>query len=564
MSGLSESERDALRAHYVDVGRALVAPSVAERDRAGRFDRFVWKALAKAGVFGEEGIARRAVAVEGLAAGSTDAGLVVSICAHFVVVAVVEAAGTAAQKEAWLPKLRDGTWLAACANAEPGAGTDLMGLKSRARSHDGHFAISSRKRSVTNLGACDFALVSARLEGVSARESVNIFGVETDGPRRFMRRRLDLSGLRTSPTGSLLLHRAPLSSTSLVGARGDGVALFRKMFSEERVTTGFLYLGLLKACLARGMAWAETREQFGQAIGRNQYVQEKLVRMRMAIELLEAQLWRTVVAYERGDDVHASLSVVKIFGVESATTAAMDLVRLMGSRGVSQDEPAERMVRDLMALSILGGTIELQKIVIYNETAKETAKQAAKAKAAPTKKKWASDVSFVDVDAALERALVALVAEVHGDSPSLRSRWYFDTPPDRVAVARRDDVVIGARLLVVRTVLIGGREVKIGGTGAAVRDGASDEDAALVVAVVEEAQRLGCELLVSFAMTAGAEGRLRERGFRRLSARVTYLERTSGALVEERLPCAVRALSGGALVDEIEARGELHLGAGTW
>ena len=380
-----------------------------------------------------------------------------------------------------------------------------------------------------------------------------------------MRRRDDLSGLRTSPTGSLLVHRAALPTTSLLGARGDGVSLFRLMFSDERLSTGFLYLGALKACLARGLAHAETREQFGQAIGRNQYVQEKLVRMRVASELLEAQLWRTVRREAAGVDVHASLSAIKVHGIEAATTAAMDLVKLLGSRGVSRDEPAERMVRDLMGLAILGGTVELQKIVIYNEMTREL----AKTRATPKKTTMAATpVEFVDeadIDEALEAALIDVVAAAHPLEVSLRGRWYYDSDPDRVALVRRGGVVVGARMIVARTVLLGGREVSLAGTGGAVRpgeDGAVDE--ALIAAVVDDAVARGCDLLVSFVLSTAAEGRLRGAGFKRLSARVTYLDRASGALVQERMPCAVRALSGGALVDEIEARGELHLGAGTW
>jgi isovaleryl-CoA dehydrogenase len=364
----SRAELDAVAARFFDVGKRLVAPSVVARDRAASFDRALWRALADAGLFRLEGVARRGQALEALVRGSLDLGLAVTACAHFVAIAVVEQHGSDEQKRAWLPKLEDGTWLAGCANAEPGAGTDLMGLKSRAREREGGFALSSRKWSVTNVGACDFALVSARLEGAPAREAMNIFGVETAGARRWMRLRSDLTGLRTSPTGSLLAWRAPLPPHALVGGRGAGVKLFRLMFSEERVTTGFLYLGALKACLERGVRHAEQRRQFGQPIGKNQYVQEKLVRMRVAAELLEAQLWRTLERMAAGDDVHASLSVVKVHGIEAAIDAAQDLVRLLGSLGVSVDEPAERLLRDLLGLSILGGTVELHKIVIYDET----------------------------------------------------------------------------------------------------------------------------------------------------------------------------------------------------
>ncbi|MDP2345765.1 MAG: acyl-CoA dehydrogenase family protein [Deltaproteobacteria bacterium] len=359
-----------VRDRFVDVGARLVGPSTAARDRAGSFDRALWQQLGAAGLFRLETLQERAAGVEGLALGSADLGLAVSVCAHFVVVGVLESEGSATQQERWLPGLRDGSLVGACANAEAAAGTDLMGLKSRARVVDDGVLLSARKRSITNLGACDVALVSARVLDVPAREAVNIFVVDAHGPRVQQRLRTDLAGLRTSPTGSLVAWRAPLGSDSRIGAAGDGVRLFRKMFSEERITTGFLYLGSLKASRDRALRHAETRKQFGQAIGRNQYVQEKIVKMQVAIDLLEAHLWRVTQDHAAGVDVHGSLSVVKVFGVEAALQAAQDLVRLLGSRGVSVEEPAERAVRDLLGLSILGGTVELMKMIIYDEARK--------------------------------------------------------------------------------------------------------------------------------------------------------------------------------------------------
>ncbi len=359
--------RDQIRSRFVDVGARLVAPSTSARDRAGSFDRALWQELGAAGLFALSTLGERVVAVEGLVLGSLDLGLAVSVCAQLVVINVIATEGTPAQQQRWLPGLRAGTLLGACANAEVNAGTDLMGLKSRARIDDDGVCLSARKRSITNLGACDLALVSARVVDVPAREAVNVFVVDTNTARVAQRLRSDLAGLRTSPTGSLVAWRAQLGPSCWVGARGDGVRLFRKMFSDERISTGFLYLGSLKACRDRALLHAERRRQFGQPIGRNQYVQEKIVKMQVGIDLLEAHLWRVVDDYDAGVDLHGSLSVIKIFGVEVALQAALDLGRLLGSRGVSTDEPAERLVRDLLGLSILGGTVELMKMIVYDE-----------------------------------------------------------------------------------------------------------------------------------------------------------------------------------------------------
>jgi alkylation response protein AidB-like acyl-CoA dehydrogenase len=588
--------KDGIRDRYRDLGRTLVAPSARARDESATFDREVWRSLAVAGLFRKATLVDRAAALEGLAEGSCDLGLCVSVCAHLVVVAVLERFGTRAQKEHVLPKLVDGTWLGACANAEPGAGTDVMGLKARATRAPGGtegYAISARKRSVTNLGTADVALVSARLQGVPAREAVNVFLVETSGPRVQMRARTDLAALRTSPTGSLVAWRAPLPEGALVGERGAGVSLFRFMFSEERVTTGFLYLGAIRACLARALKHAEQRKQFGQAIGKNQYVQDKIVKMRVAAELLEAHLLYALARMENGEDVHASLSITKIHGIEAALDAAQDLVRLLGSRGLSVDEPAERLLRDLLGLSILGGTVELQKIVVYNESVRSMSAQKARVEADITSPIVIMGDALIDVvatvDAALEKELVRLVAAAYPDEAGLRGAWYYDTPPDLVVVARRatvierdspdqtdDDarlpaamsaeasVVAAVRTVVVRSVALGERDIVLAGIGAAVRPGHDDAWAPVTARALAEAEKRGADLAVTFLLPGQSEHKLRDAGFDRLRARVTYLGRATGALVDERMPCFVKELRGAALKDEIEARGELHLGVGTW
>ncbi len=365
---------DAVRARFKDVGARVLAPTVAARDAAVVVDeagfRGLFAALGTAGLFGLRALPARVAAIEGLAHGSSDAGVVVSACAQLVVVDVVARFAAPSLRARVLPGLMAGTAIGACANAERDAGTDLMALRSRTAPTPAGRVLTARKHSVTNLGFADVALVSARDVDASAREAVNVYVVDGHGAGVCQGLRADLTGLRTSPTGRLLARRAVVDSDARVGAHGDGVRLFRAMFSEERITTSALYLGLLKSCRDRALHHALDRQQFGAPLAKNQYVQEKLVRMQVAIELLSHQLDAVVSAYGAGRPVHGPLSVLKLYGVDAALAAASDLVRLLGARGVSAHEPAMRVVRDLHALSILGGTAELMKMVIFDEMVK--------------------------------------------------------------------------------------------------------------------------------------------------------------------------------------------------
>src|SRR5262249_44616188 len=123
----------------------------------------------------------RAAALLDLATGSLDLGFAVSLCAHATAIEAIERFGTAAQHETLLPRLLDGSTLCAVANSEPQAGTDVMAIASRAVPQPGGgYALSALKRSITNIGAAELSLVSARVDGVAADKEINIFVVPTD------------------------------------------------------------------------------------------------------------------------------------------------------------------------------------------------------------------------------------------------------------------------------------------------------------------------------------------------------------------------------------------------
>lgn len=374
-----------LSERYRLVGAREVAPASRAHDIEHAFDREAWRRVGQSGLFrlhvpralGGEGLGLRewGAALEGFALGCQDLGFAVSIVAHAgcLVPALVHF-GTPAQHERYLPKLLSGEWVGAVANAEPRGGTDVLSLRSRAtRTADG-FVLHARKRSITNVGPADLVLTSARLDGYDPRRDISIFLVDGRGPRVWQRPLKDLMGLRTSPTGNLLAWRAPLPKDAVLGKEGEGARFFRFVFELERLLIGFLYLAGIRRSLERAVLHAETPRAFGDVLGKNQYVQDKVVRMRIAEELLSAQLERTIEAHLRGEDVTAQLSIIKAWGVDVARQSAGDLIGLLGGRGLRQVERAEKDFRDLMGLSILGGTQELQKIVIYRETVKDHAK----------------------------------------------------------------------------------------------------------------------------------------------------------------------------------------------
>jgi len=570
---LTDGERRALRARYEEVGQRVAAPSATRRDQEATFDRELWRSLGESGLFAlavpsrlggadtaRSGLAGVLAALEGFADGSGDLGLATSVLAHLVCIEIVVRYGAPEQHTRWLPALISGEWVAAVANAEPRAGTDIMGLRSSARRSGDSLVVRGRKRSITNVGVADFALVSARLDGVDARHAIHAIGIELPRAGAFARPIKDLVGFRTSPTGNLLMRSTVVPTSAVVGSTVGGVELFRQTFSLERLLCGALYLAAIRRCARRAVAFAEEREQFGSPIGKNQYVQDRIVRMCVAEALLRPTVEQAVRDHERGADVFGTLSVIKLHGLEAATESAQGLMRILGSRGVRRAEPTERMVRDLMALAIFGGTVELHKVVLYGETVREH-RRAVEWRAVGVK------VHHVPtLDASLEAALIELVARALPGEAALRGRYYYDSAPEHVVVATHEGRPVGLRMLVERTVLVGSRQVRIAGTGIAVEPDHQRRGVgkALTACALQHLASRGVELVVAFLLSDASERLLRSFGFCPLQATVTHDARDGSGRVVEHARCFVLEVTPGALISEIEAGGTLHLGVGTW
>jgi isovaleryl-CoA dehydrogenase len=560
---------------YQQLGRIEVRPRVQANDDAHRFDREAWRRLGEAGFFrmpvnralGGLGCSLRecAAALEGLVIGSGDLGFSVSAVAHWVCLMTLERIGSEEQQQRYLPRLLSGEWIGAVANAEAQAGTNLLAITSHARKSELGYVLHADKHCITNVGTAELMMVSARLQDVSSRKELNVFLVESDAPGVQTHIQTQLTGLRTSCTGDLSAREAILPAYALLGKVGEGLAIFRLMFILERLLTGVLYLAGLRACLERALEHAETRLQFGRPIGRNQYVQERIVRMRVAEQLLDCLLTGLLEARERGEDVHEQLSIVKIHGIDAAVSASEDLMRLLGGRGVGKHELAEKYHRDLLALSILGGTVELQKIVLYGELARRWGREHPGGPPC----RIAVDITVhdtTDLNPRLESALVDLTARLFPDEPALHGKFYYDTRPDQVIVAWKDGQLTGFRVVTRRTLDLGPGLLRIAGLGIGIdprwqRQGIGTELTRRTLDVLREE---GTELALAILFTPNAEKLLRSFGFVPLQARVTYVQRDSGQLVVETMPAFALDLTNGALIDDINARGCLHLGVGTW
>ena len=560
MNAALEAVRDACAA----IAREQLAEGLADRDRDGRFPREAFRRLGREGwlaaslpkASGGRGLGLRGVAatIEGLLDGADDHGFAVSMIAHQIAMGLIARFGDPSQRERWLPRLGSGDCLAAIANSEPKAGTDILGLRARAEARDDAFLLSGRKASITNVGEAELVIVSARIAGPRDR-GVNAFVVELPAAGAHTRPVDDLIGLRTSPTGHLFLRHVEIPRGARLGE--EGIPIFRETFSAERLLCGYVFRALIRRSLASALEHAAHREQFGRSIGENQHVQERIVRMHTADQLLDAHLDRLLENAARGRDFFGALSIVKLHGLEAALDATEGLLRILGGRGLRRNVSAERWVRDALTLTAFGGTVELHKNIAFGELARRPADPRT------------PQVSAVSVEALSEdeqAALVAITSAALPNANELAGRYYYDVEPSEVILAREGTRIVGFRAITYRELAIGGAKVLAAGVGVAVspehqRRGVGT---ALTDALLRRLRQRGTQLALAFVFPDATTPLLARAGFRRLHARVSYECRETSTRVQEAMACYALALDGADWLAEIEGEGHLDLGRGTF
>ena len=373
---LSE-EQEALFATVADFGRRVVQPGAAERDREGRFDRGVWDRLAEVGMtgicideaWGGSGAdaLTTGVALEALAYGGNDAGLLLSLGAHLTIGAKpIELHGTEEQKARYLPKLTTGEHIGAFGITEPDAGSDTAAMRTAARRDGDGWVINGTKTFITNGPVCDVFTVVARTNpDASAGQGITAFVLERGTPGLTVGTHLDKMGNRSSPTSEMVLEDVRVGDEQRLGEEGS--ALWKvgfECFDWERTVMIASAIGGMQRGLEECIAYAKQRHAFGKPIAAYQAVSHKLADMKIRLETSRLLLRYAAWLKDRGRPHMVEASMAKAHVASCATASADDAIQIHGGWGYIKDFPVERGWRDAKLSSLGGGTTEIQKVII--------------------------------------------------------------------------------------------------------------------------------------------------------------------------------------------------------
>ncbi|MEN8721508.1 MAG: isovaleryl-CoA dehydrogenase [Alphaproteobacteria bacterium] len=379
--GLGE-DVDMLRESVASFSAAELAPRAEQIDLDNEFPADMWRKFGDLGVLGvtvsEEyggvnmGYTAHVVAMEEISRASASVGL--SYGAHSnLCVNQINRNGNDAQKAKYLPKLITGEHVGALAMSEPGAGSDVVSMKLRARKEGDRYILNGNKFWITNGPDADVLVVYAKTDVDKGPHGITAFLIEKGMKGFSTAQKLDKLGMRGSNTCELVFEDCEVPEENILGGLNNGVRVLMSGLDYERLVLSGGPLGIMQAAMDIVMPYVHEREQFGQPIGEFQLMQGKLADMYTTMNASKAYVYAVAQACDRGDTTRKDAAGVILYSAEKATLMALEAIQALGGQGYINESATGRLLRDAKLYEIGAGTSEIRRMLIGRELFNETA-----------------------------------------------------------------------------------------------------------------------------------------------------------------------------------------------
>jgi len=373
-SDIADLDLEALRDLVRRAARERVAPRASDIDARGEYPQDMFDLLRELGLFalplppeygGAGSVRAGCIAIEELARVCYNTAYLLLV--QWAPFGALLAAGSAEQKQRWLPGLADGTLRAALAVTEPSAGSDVGGIRTQATRQNGGYRLDGSKIFCTNAAVADFLIVAARTSPGRGSTGISVFIVERSTPGFAVVRDEPKMGGRGVPSSELSFVSAWVPEGNRIGPEGAGFKAVMAAFNRSRPMIGARGVGLAQGAMDLAIAHARQREAFGQKIGAFQGLRWMIADMAMQIEAARQIVYHAADAVDlrgSGKDVAGLVAMAKCFATDVAMKVAIDAVQVFGASGISRELPIERFMRDAKLLQIVEGTNQIQRNII--------------------------------------------------------------------------------------------------------------------------------------------------------------------------------------------------------
>jgi len=372
---LSE-EHQAIREAARAVCDAKIAPYAADVDEHARYPREAAEALLAAdfhaphvpeqyGGAGADALAT-VIIIEEVARACASSSLIPAVNKLGSLPVLI--AGSEELKEKYLGALARGEGGFSYCLSEPDAGSDAVGMKTRAVRDGDTWVLNGVKRWITNAGESEYYTVMAVTDPEKRSRGISAFVVEKSDPGVSFGAPEKKLGIKGSPTREVYLDNVRIPAMRMIGAEGTGFETAMRTLDHTRVTIAAQAVGIAQGAVDYALGYAQERKQFGKPISDFQGLQFLLADMGMKVEAARQMTYAAAGKSERGDsDLTFFGAAAKCFASDVAMEVTTDAVQVLGGYGYTRDYPVERMMRDAKITQIYEGTNQVQRIVMARQ-----------------------------------------------------------------------------------------------------------------------------------------------------------------------------------------------------
>lgn len=371
---LSEEQRQ-LQQMARDFAREHIAPVAHHHDETGEFPSEVCRKAFEQGLMNphipEEyggaglGILDESIMIEELAGACS--GITTAIMTNTLSQAPVIMAGTPEQKRQWLQPMTERLSFCAYCVTEPGAGSDVAGIRTTARKDGDAYVLNGEKMWITGAEPAEWYYVLAYTDQSQKTRGMSAFIVPRNSPGIQVGKKEKNMGQRASDTRAITFENVRVPAGNMLGKEGDGFKITMSAFDRTRPPISASAVGLARAAMEHAIKYAQERTAFGVPIAMHEGVSFMIADMAKDIEAARLLVWQAAWTIDQGRRNTKLAAFAKAFAADTAMRVATDAVQVLGGYGYNTEYPVEKLMRDAKIFQIYEGTSQIQRLIIAKE-----------------------------------------------------------------------------------------------------------------------------------------------------------------------------------------------------